>query len=990
MAVAQVRNQRTSVIYATVQAAVTAALNGDVLLIQTGRYVEEITIYDKQLELRGRYNADFSAQITGASVLEGTGWPDPTMVATNVVLTLRDLEITGGAAGGSRGGGLDFQNGCLTVQQCRVYQNAALSGAAGLDVWAGTAVLLDTVLCSNTAYGSLSGGGGAAIGGGMLVMGGATRVFDNSCTGGFGGGVRVNNAVVQLRGTSARITGNRARRGGGVSASWGGVHVLDGADICGNSATEHGGGIYLGWSGTAIVAGITSYVGHDNTGLGPNLAGENGGGICALYESRVVISNSAGVIHNRAGQYGGGIYLSTGAYCLVNGGMIGTETLAVTNYAGTSGGGVYILSGTLVLTNGAQVTRGHAASGGGGGVYLSDGTLQMTSNTLLGARNAGLGNQAGANGGGLFARYATLRLTDALIQHNRAMDDGGGIYLLADPVLTCRGGSIRNCLAGQDGGGVCARFTSGLHPRVVFDQTAIESNEASRDGGGIYWYAATPLLLSNSVVGYNMAGGNGGGIRKFGFSSTIELHRTALVHNYTGNDGGGAYLSSGLLRLTDADMSYNLADNDTSLDGNGGALAVQTVAAAAIIRAVATNVLLRGNTAVQGGALYADHGSLTLEAGSHTIELRQNSANVHGGAAYLVNRATLSGGNAVRIHLSRARAGGAIYADGTSSVVLVAASTTGLLVYANTAITTGGAFCIIGPATTLTLSNVAVGISGNGNGATGAYACGGGVALLRGAAATLVRTHVIDNRGDYRGGGIYAENAALWFDDAGAGATGPLPATLLLGNRTTNALGAGGGAYLDHSTMTAINLAALSNQSAYGGALYLADSSTALVINAVFVHNRATVAGGALRPYQSCVYLLHCTVADNDASGVECGSTVRAVLTNCIVWGHSGTGVSAGQNVAYCDVAGGYASGSGNIVSEPLFSNPTTLDYQLMSGSPCIDTGIYTAVPTDCLGEPRPYGPRVDLGAYEVIPEPTAWLLAPLLLCARMRPDSGR
>lgn len=203
MALAQVRNQHTSVIYATVQAAIDAALSGDVLLVQTGRYVEEISIYDKQLELRGRYNADFSAQIAGASVLAGTGWPDPTIVATNVILTLRDLAVTDGAAGGSRGGGLDLRQGCLTMQQCRVYHNSALAGGGGVYFSRGTAALLDTTIYSNAVYGSLSGGGGVAVANGVLTLDGTTRVFDNACTGGYGGGVRIGDALAQLRGRLA-------------------------------------------------------------------------------------------------------------------------------------------------------------------------------------------------------------------------------------------------------------------------------------------------------------------------------------------------------------------------------------------------------------------------------------------------------------------------------------------------------------------------------------------------------------------------------------------------------------------------------------------------------------------------------------------------------------------------------------------------------------------------------------------------------------------
>jgi len=966
------------VVFATIQAAVDAANNGDVLLVQTGRYPEALGIYDRQLELRGRYNADFSAQIAGAAVVEGTGWPNPAIQATNCTITLRDIEVTGGAAGGSRGGGLEIVDGVLTMQQCRVHHNTADASGAGVNVSEGQAVLLDTSVCSNATYGSLSGGGGIKLHGGRLTLSGATRVFDNSSTGGYGGGVSLNSALLQMQGAAVRITGNRARNGGGVSVFWGGVQVLNGADICGNRASENGGGIYLGWIGTAIVAGVSSFIGHDTAGLGPNIADESGGGIYALHQSQIVISNSAGVIHNRAGQYGGGLFLNTNVMCLISGAMIGTESLTVTNFAGFSGGGVYVLSGILVLSNGAQITRGETGSGSGGGVYLSDGLLQMSSNTLIGARTVGLGNHAGVFGGGIFARYASLRLTDAAIQHNRADEDGGGVYLTADPVLACQRSSISYCIAGGDGGGLYARPASSASPRALFDRATVSYNEAAGDGGGLYWYCASPLAFSNATVSYNMAGADGGGIRKFGFSSTVDLYRTGITHNYTGNDGGGVRISSGLLRATDSDISYNLADNDTSLAGNGGGIAASD-GAHVMVRAT-TNVTLRANTAVHGGAIHADNATVVFDTGTNTIELRGNTANVHGGALHLVNHATLVAGARVRIHLSRARAGGAIFASGTSSVALASATTTGIVLYANTAITTGGACCIIGPGTTLSLTNVAIGVCGGGNGATGAFACGGGIALLNGARADACSAHFVDNRSAHRGGALYAEDAAVALN--GGESPGPLPASIFTGNVATNMQGAGGACYLEHSVLTAMNVALISNQAEYGGAVYLGNYSTALVVNAVMARNRATLAGGAMRPYQSSVRLLHCTVADNDASGVECGSAVTAALTNCIVWGHSGPEVSASAMVDFSDIEGGFATGARNLDANPQFVQPAALDYQLDGASPCIGTGIFVGVSIDCLGTPRSAS-APDLGAYEFVPEPAGLGLLVLLLLKR-------
>jgi len=59
-----------------------------------------------------------------------------------------------------------------------------------------------------------------------------------------------------------------------------------------------------------------------------------------------------------------------------------------------------------------------------------------------------------------------------------------------------------------------------------------------------------------------------------------------------------------------------------------------------------------------------------------------------------------------------------------------------------------------------------------------------------------------------------------------------------------------------------------------------------------------------------------------------------------------------------------------------------------MASSPCIDTGIFTDVTYDCIGNTRPYGDNVDLGAYEFVPEPVFYLsfiIYQLLFISRWR-----
>ncbi len=119
--------------------------------------------------------------------------------------------------------------------------------------------------------------------------------------------------------------------------------------------------------------------------------------------------------------------------------------------------------------------------------------------------------------------------------------------------------------------------------------------------------------------------------------------------------------------------------------------------------------------------------------------------------------------------------------------------------------------------------------------------------------------------------------------------------------------------------------------------------------------------------------MLHCTVVDNEEEGVTATDSSSIAMTNCIVYGHSLTKVSGGENVQYSDIEGGYATGIGNIDADPEF---LINSYELSENSYCVSTGININVEYDCINSPRPISPtQPDLGAYEFVPEPTLFLI---------------
>ncbi len=193
-----------------------------------------------------------------------------------------------------------------------------------------------------------------------------------------------------------------------------------------------------------------------------------------------------------------------------------------------------------------------------------------------------------------------------------------------------------------------------------------------------------------------------------------------------------------------------------------------------------------------------------------------------------------------------------------------------------------------------------------------------------------------------------------------------------------------------------INNTSFAGQSGFGGGILLADSSAHIVGNViayntvfqgdaggigttwftnspviernVIHHNWASGNGGAFHLRNSTATLRHNTIVNNTAgngSGVYCyadgAGPKHTDISSCILWGNSGSGPLANEgplattSVAFSDVQGGWP-GMGNINANPLFASPSSDDYNLLTDSPCIDSGDPSS-PLD------PDGTPADMGA---------------------------
>ncbi len=233
----------------------------------------------------------------------------------------------------------------------------------------------------------------------------------------------------------------------------------------------------------------------------------------------------------------------------------------------------------------------------------------------------------------------------------------------------------------------------------------------------------------------------------------------------------------------------------------------------------------------------------------------------------------------------------------------------------------------------------------------------------------------------------------------------------------------GGGMYSASSTSLITNCMFTGNLAGdQGGGMMILENSEMTLVNCIFSSNTANIdSGGGLYVSHSTTTLINCIFNQNSSKSLggalQGSSYAETALINCIFWANTayeGPQIamyySSIVSVSYSDVQGGQAAiylynssvdwGDGNINADPLFQDPDGIDntlgtkddnLRLLTGSPCVDAGDNTAVPssvtTDFDGNPRFIDdpetpdtgngtpPIVDMGAYEG-PEKNSFVLS--------------
>ncbi|MGH8562278.1 MAG: right-handed parallel beta-helix repeat-containing protein, partial [Nevskiales bacterium] len=194
----------------------------------------------------------------------------------------------------------------------------------------------------------------------------------------------------------------------------------------------------------------------------------------------------------------------------------------------------------VVNISGLTLTNGSVA-GDGGAIETDD--AKLTISNCVFSSNAATGDGGAIDSDGF---YSTLTVKDSVFTGNAATGDGGAIYVDDSSRVAARSLHISNSRfsgnTASKGGGL---YIESLYSPGLIENSVIDGNTATGDGGGISLYSAVErgtVTIRNTTISNNTAGSDGGGVYLYSPYAQVLIDNSTISGNSAGNDGGGIFL----------------------------------------------------------------------------------------------------------------------------------------------------------------------------------------------------------------------------------------------------------------------------------------------------------------------------------------------------------------------------------------------------------------------------------------------------------------
>lgn len=605
-----------------------------------GQTISQTAIITGNVIIAGGYNSAFDNNPETDPVtttLDAQGLGRTLVVTDSATVSLSRLTLTGGQA--TDGGGLYNANSQLQTVDLTISGNQAVNGA-GVYNFNGTTTLSRTTLISNTA-----GSGGAAYnaagsltteaviaanntailnGAGFYNAGSAgltlvNTIVTGNATSGNGGGLYNESDNLTVRHDTFYL--NQAdNQGGGIYHTAGSATPIINSTIIISNSASSGGGIFS--NGTAPTFGYNDVIGStggdyggmsDQTGLNGNIAADPNFLSTTLTDANFLHITSGSPVEDQGDPASPilididqdprpsnqnpdiGVDEVAGCFARINTdpriyGAVQTAIDAATDgdvvrVAGVCAGvrpfddGGTVVNQTILITKPITVQGGYTetnnlagpanpetnptvldALGSGRVVYIT-----TTSNSLIVLDGLHLRGGNEANGGAILVRSGVVSMTQNQIYSNTATN-GGALYNEAGTV-TLQGNNlldgnnqIDNEIYGNtatDGG---ALYNAG--GQMTVDDALLRNNTATN--GGAFYHAGGNSLLQNNIM-RNHSADNGGAI--YNASTGLTVRHNTIYSNDATTGGGGLYTENDSLTVVNNIFSDNTAGTGHAISG---------------------------------------------------------------------------------------------------------------------------------------------------------------------------------------------------------------------------------------------------------------------------------------------------------------------------------------------------------------------------------------------------------------------------------------